>query len=320
MKGIWVTWELQRRNIGLSAAIGFPLYQISIQSNRVIRYLKSIIATYRAIRSESPNIVVAQNPSIVLALFVILYSKIGRYRPVIDAHNSGIYPLEGRSTLLWKLSCWLQRRAALTIVTNQTLKDVVESNGGKAFILPDAVPNKLSNMTGTKLKGEKNLTCICTFSADEPYLEILKAASSLPNNIHVYFTGKFVGKIDPKNLADNVHLTGFISEVDYWNLLYSSDIIIDLTLRENCLVCGAYEAIALGKPLILSNTVATKKYFSKGCIYVDPFKDAICMAMQESLNNIESLRIEIQVLKMEIHDTWIELVSQIKDEFNMMAR
>lgn len=318
MKGIWITWEFQRRNIGISNAVDFPLYQFNIQSCRTVRYIKSLIASYMAINSESPRIVVAQNPSILLALFVILYSTIKGYHPVIDAHNSGIYPLESRSRILMKLSKWLQRHASLTIVTNKALENAVKENGGSAFVLPDAIPSIPAKLKRLQLKGEKNLTCICTYNEDEPYQEIIKAANLLPNGVHVYFTGKFKGKIDPRNQHDNVHFTGFIPEHEYWELLYSSDIIIDLTLRENCLVCGAYEAVSLNKPLILSNTDALRNFFSKGCVYTNPNQNDIYKAMIEAIHNIENLQNDMKNMKMEIEVKWKEKISELKSKLSTL--
>ena len=56
---------------------------------------------------------------------------------------------------------------------------------------------------------------------------------------------------------------------EYVSMLYSVDATIDLTNRENCLVCGAYESVAAGKPMILSKTQALMEYFNKGAVYVE---------------------------------------------------
>ena len=316
MKGIWFTWEHQRRNLGISSALDFPLHQFDIHCNLTIRYLKSIHATYRTIKNEEPSIVVAQNPSLILALFVILYHKVGRYYPIIDAHNSGIYPFEGKSKIICSLANWLQQRASLTIVTNPMLKKIVEHNGGSAFVLPDAIPHIPEKLTNLQLEGKINLTCICTYSKDEPYREVIEASRLLPSEIHIYITGKNRGDINTTTLPDNVHLTGFIPEKTYWDQLSSSDVIIDLTLREDCLVCGAYEGVALGKPLILSNTNALKKYFSKGCVYTSPQKNDIYRAIIKATQNIKKLQEEIAALEKELKLDWQNRLSQLKFALN----
>lgn len=316
MKGIWVTWEFQRRNEGISASIGFPLYQIEVQSSRLLRYLKSAVATFKAIKKERPEIVVSQNPSIFLAIFTVLYSKVGKYYPVIDAHNSGIYPFEGKVKAFNIIAAWLQRKAFLTIVTNLPLKHVVQNNGGRAFVLPDAIPRVPVKLKQLRLNGKYNLVSICTFSDDEPYKEIIAAAQLLPDDVHIYITGRFEGKVNIKDLPRNVHLTGFVPEQEYWDLLYSAHVIMDLTYRENCLVCGAYEGVALEKPLILSNTAVLKEYFSKGCVYSNPEKLDIHTAILESIKNIGQLQEAITELREEISSDWCRKIVCLMEMLN----
>ena len=39
--------------------------------------------------------------------------------------------------------------------------------------------------------------------------------------------------------------------------------MLDLTLKPNCLVCGAYEALALQKPMVLTGNPATRDLFER---------------------------------------------------------
>jgi trehalose-6-phosphate synthase len=158
-----------------------------------------------------------------------------------------------------------------------------------------------------------NLACICTFCEDEPYQEIIQAATLTTNDVAIYFTGKYEGKIDTTNIPLNVKLLGFLSEDEYWSLLASSDIIIDLTLRENCLVCGAYEGVAMAKPLLLSDTAALKSYFTQGCIYVKATqKNSIAQGIDIAIKNHGKLKEEITELKIKLGQDWGEKISTLK--------
>ncbi len=318
MNGVWITWESQRRNIGISSALNFPLQVIENKSNRLIRYLKSIFTTYKYIQNKSPDIVIAQNPSIVLASFIIIYSRIGKYLPVLDAHNSGIYPMEGKSKVMMLVARWLQRHAALTIVTNEFLKNHVEENGGHAYVLQDAVPSTPHNEK-TQLSGINNIVSICTYSDDEPYLEIIESAKSISKDIHIYITGNHKGRINTDSLPNNVHLTGYLPEDRYWELLKSSDIIMDLTYRENCLVCGAYEAVALEKPLILSNTRALKTYFHKGCTYTEPSAENIAQSIEKTIAKLGVLQGKTKELKDELNIEWHKKSKLLLEKLNLLA-
>ncbi len=311
--GIWITWERQRRNIGISAALGWPLYEMIDGSPRLIRYNRLIIKTIRTILREKPSVVCVQNPSIVLALLGVLCKGIMGYWCVVDAHNSGLIPLEGRSEILLKIARWIQRRADLTIVTNEEMKAMVEANGGKAAVLPDRLP-EVPSVEPAVTRGGRSVTYICTFSEDEPYREVIKAAGLLDENIIVYITGNHRGRIDTESLPSNVELTGFIDEAAYWSLLAASDAVMVLTLREGCLVCGAYETVALGRPLILSDTKALRSYFNRGCIYVKPDSQSIAWGIREALQRKEDLRAGVRELSGTIDREWRNIFSAFQEE------
>jgi hypothetical protein len=74
-------------------------------------------------------------------------------------------------------------------------------------------------------------------------------------------------------------LTGFLDEQDYWELLASSDAVMDLTTLADCLVCGAYEAIAVNRPMILSNNAASAATFAGFGEFADNTPDGIAQAV-----------------------------------------
>jgi len=316
--GIWITWETQRRNQGLSNALGWPLYEIDLEIPGLFRYSISIIKTIGIILKQKPTIVVAQNPSIVLSLLVILLHKFLNYKAVIDAHNSGIFPGEGTHTLLLHITQWIQKKADLTIVTNSELKNVVESNGGKGFILPDALPVTPKKIKPYPLASEKSVCFICKFHNDEPYDEVIAAAKAIPSDIHIYITGNYRNKVSTESVPANVHLLGFISDEDYWSLLYSVSLVIDLTTRENCLVCGAYESVALLKPMLLSDTQELKTYFYKGAVYVCPQTDAIAQGIETAFSHLNKLKHGVRELNLELENKTKERILALQKTFETL--
>jgi glycosyltransferase involved in cell wall biosynthesis len=315
MHGIWITWEKQRRNVSISSAIGFPLFEIIINKKRLSRYFISIYKTIEIIIKERPQILIVQNPSIVLAATTVLIKKIFGYFLVVDSHNSGIFPAEGNNDLLMLMSNLIQRFADLTIITNDEIASEVKKNGGRFFILPDRIPDIPEGLKIDKLKGRINLAFICTFSSDEPFNEVIDSAKYIPDDVYIYVTGKYQNKIDMNRVPNNVILMGFIPDDDYWSLLNSVDIVIDLTTRESCLVCGAYEGLALAKPMILSNTRITKSYFSNGAIYVDPNIESIAKGINESINCTVEMSNELVELKKRLSFQWEKLIIEFKDKY-----
>ncbi|MCW9014601.1 MAG: glycosyltransferase [Gammaproteobacteria bacterium] len=288
-KAVWVTWENQRRNKSLSKKLGVTLFQLEINSHRILRYPILILKTLMVLLKHRPRILFAQNPSIILALFIVIYGQIFGKRSVIDCHNAGVYPFEGKVFWATQIARYIFRNSHLIIVTNESLKAYVESHGGEAYILPDPFPSIKENKD-VQLAGELNFLLICTWAADEPYKEVFEAFSSLNKNWVLYVTGNSKGKEKylSQSLPSNVVLTGYIPDEDFDDLLNSCDCVIDLTTREDCLVCGAYEAVAVGKPVILSGTDALKAYFLDAAIYTENNVEQIAVAVKQVAMDLSS--------------------------------
>lgn len=300
-KKIWVTWESQRRNISLSNELGIKLFQFDVRLNPVFRYAVSLYKTIVVFIKEKPSVIFVQNPSLILAFLAVHYGKILNIPIVVDAHNAGLSPFDGQKKWANIIALDIIKNATVTIVTNENLKGYVERLGGRALVFPDPIPEFSHSTVGKKLNGKINILFICTYASDEPYLEVIKAARELGKEVFIYITGKSKGKEKEFNhlLSENVILTGFISEHDYVQMLHSVDIIIDLTTREDCLVCGAYEAIAAEKPMILSDTKALRGYFYKGALYVDNTSKDLVIKINEAISSLVRLKKEVTALKTE---------------------
>ena len=307
-KKIWVTWESQRRNRELSSAFGaklFELCEIDRIKSRIIKYGLGIFKTSLILLRERPKVIFCQNPSLVLSAFLVVLGRLSRIEVCVDCHNAGLFPLEGRSKVLLFVSKFIQRHAKLVIVSNPDLKERVKRNGGKYYVLPDKVPS-LANTKPRKLKGKWNLLFICSFADDEPYQTVFEAAKKLPRDIVIYVTGDYRGKIDstPGGATENLVFTGYLPEPDYVILLRSVDAVIDLTEREDCLVCGGYEALSAEKPLVLSNRKALREYFSQGAIYTEHNPASISKAICEVIENKEDLTEKVRILKAAKQAEW----------------
>lgn len=322
MKSIWITWEDQRRNRELSRAFNVKLFELSEIDqikNRFTKYVIGIAKTIKIYFKEKPKVVFCQNPSLILSFFLVLLKTIDRIKVIVDAHNAGLFPKEGRSRLLGYIARFIQRKANLTIVTNESLKKHVEMNGGHAFVLPDKIPS-IPITVPRKLKGKVNLLFICSYGDDEPYEIVFKAAQNLHDSICVYVTGNYKKKgIEQNQLPSNVILTGFVPEPEYVEMLNSVDATIVLTSRENCLVCGAYETVAVEKPMILSNTNALRNYFNMGAVYADDTAEGLERAISNLLAKKDELSTQVKELKISREIEWLKRKEDLeKSVFNCL--
>jgi hypothetical protein len=186
----------------------------------------------------------------------------------VDAHNEAVEPFINLSRAICFLTRWVLRKADLTIVTSKQLASAVSAAGGRPFVLPDRVPHPPKERP-KHIPGEFSLVLICTYAPDEPLREVLEAVGDL--DVTLYVTGN-KKKCDPAILESaprNVIFTGFLAEQEYWDYLRACDAIIDLTTMPNCLVCGGYEAAALGQSLLLTLSDAASDLFGNAALYTD---------------------------------------------------
>ncbi len=73
---------------------------------------------------------------------------------------------------------------------------------------------------------------------------------------------------------------------------------------ENCLVCGAYEAVALEKPLVTSYTRALRQYFHRGTVYSRHDPASLAESIGHALAHRRTLAAEMTVLKRELSVQW----------------
>ncbi|HKD53570.1 MAG TPA: glycosyltransferase [Steroidobacteraceae bacterium] len=263
-----LSWFDHRRTRELCGGLDIELVPLATPYGGLRRYLVLTVRTVALLARRRPRVLLVQNPSLVLSVLAVALRGALRYRLVVDAHNEAVDPYENRQFCIGALSRWVVRRADLTIVTNRQLAQRVREQRGEPFILPDRIPAAPGGAARTLASGY-NVVLIATFAKDEPISAIFDAVRGV--QLHLHVTGnpaRLPARVKAAAPA-NVHFTGFLAEGDYWSLLRSADAIVDLTLKPDCLVCGAYEALALGKPVLLSANAASIELFGDGALYTD---------------------------------------------------
>ncbi len=320
---IWITWETQRRSITLARQFGCKLFIFDFEG--FFRYPLCLIKTFLTLIIHQPRLLFVQNPSIVLAAFSCIYSSITGTKLVIDRHSnfrlnkpqSGSFPI----WLFMRFHYYSLKHADLTIVTNDYLADLVRRAGGKAAILPDKLP-ELSTPSTDYHKENTRLLLISSFGSDEPIREVIEAFSMLDRkNCELFVTGNFKKRISeiPSHLPPRLHLTGFIPDSQYIKLLTSSDIILVLTKADYCMLCGCYEAVAVEKPLITSDKLVLREYFSQA-VFVENNSESICRGITKVLKNPTYYKKKITAMKMDIKKRWENHFSTLKSVLDNLVQ
>ena len=303
---LWISWENHRRTDEICDFLSIkPCVIISSKTSKA-RYFYLIKETLKKIYKTKPSALIVQNPSIVLASIAVMLQPLFNYKLFVDAHNEAVQPYTHDNRIIRFAARLLMRYSKYTIVTNKYLAEIVNGCGGQAVILPDRVPTIGEIKPISLVRDTFNIILIATYAADEPIVEIIDAACALKDKVTLYVTGNFskLEKSFIESLPSNIIFTGFLTNEDYWSYLKSADTVIDLSLKDNCLVCGAYEAVAVSTPLILSDSKASVEYFNKGALYTDNSMDDISSKFLLAIKNHAELMLEMKTFSEELSAIW----------------
>ncbi len=250
-----------------------------------LRYVIQGWGTWKLLEKDRPAFVIVQSPPMFAPLTVALWCKLrGRKRTsyIIDCHPGTFYHRYWRWAL--PLIRLLARGAITSLLCNEGAQSIMSNWNANYIFLPDGLPD-LSSRSGTMgSEGKKRIAVISTIADDEPIDEAFAAARLLPQ-VTFYVTGN--PERATKELLDhkpaNVILTGFLRGSTYSGLLHNVDGIMVLSRLRNTLSCGAFEALSLAKPTILSDLPEQRRWFSSGFIMVENTPEDIAKGVETLL-------------------------------------
>ena len=330
---VWITWEDHRRSRVLASQFKADYCPFSLKAGRWARYPTLALMTLVFLFRRKPKLVFCQNPSIVLTAVACFFKPIMGYALIVDRHSNFKLESVNSKNIKWKifhfLSRWTVKKADLTIVTNSYLRELCEKWQGHATVLQDKIPNIPEPPVNRSFDffrndAKKHVMCITTFDPDEPVHEMVEASRKFRDTAF-YMTGNFrkVFKESEKDsrFEENTIFTGFIDDESYAWLLHKADVIVVLTTKEYLLNCGAYEAIAVGKPVLLSNTDTLKSYFGQDIVYADPNDStSIAAGIEELLENQNQHAALISNKKKELNKKWEERFKITEDSIEYYSR
>jgi glycosyltransferase involved in cell wall biosynthesis len=238
-------------------------------------------------------------------VLAVLTRRLFGYYLVVDAHNEGVRPFHRPGALVRWFTRGVLKRADATIVTNAALVQDVAAAGGRPLVLPDRLPEPPPLPLKHEITDDApHVVVIATFWGDEPIAAIIEAAATMPE-VRFAFTGD-ARKFDKTGteLPPNVRLTGFLPDSAFWQLLAQAVVVCDLTLKSDCLVCGAYEALAVGKPMVLSDNPATRESFGPAAVLTGSAPDEIAQAVATAIQQRERLEANARDLREAFRTSW----------------
>ena len=313
-RAVFISWaKTMPRTKGLAQELGVRDYYIEYWKGRSpwllpVRYVRQSLETLAVLRRERPRLIIVTNPPILLPLLAWFAARWLKAELIIDSHTTAI---TGKWRRVLFLHRFVSRRALATLVTNEPLREMVAAWGAPALVLEDRVPNL--PIVPTPPNDHFTVGVVSLVADDEPLSAILAAAASLPE-YRFFITGRIRPQLDPylARTPPNVSYTGFLTGADYVGLLNRVDAVMVLDTENYTVLCGAYEAVAVEKPLITSDWPVLKNYFSAGALYVDNTPESIRSAVVEADRCAERLRSEMRGLKRLLKRNWDDRFAAIR--------
>jgi hypothetical protein len=320
------------RSQRLAAALGAEMHKVHFLTfQRPLlappKYLAQALATCRLLWRRHPRVVLVQNPPIFLVMIVALYARLTGSHYIIDTHTGGLVGYKwGWSVPLHR---WLSRRALATIVTNASLRDrLLGGSSRRSFrvvILGDP-PVEWGDTAApsSPQQGARQVAVIATYAADEPIEEVLAAARQLPD-VSFSITGdaRRLPAAVRAGCPPNARLTGWLSDAAYSELVCRANVVVALTTRNHTLLCGAWEALYAGQPLITSDWPVLRMTFPQGTVFTGATSTEISAAIHLALAQEDYLRAAMQSLAASKRQAWALAIAELRaliPEYEIVSR
>jgi glycosyltransferase involved in cell wall biosynthesis len=275
-----------------------------------LRYMFHGMQTLRLLFQKRPRVVIVQSPPSFAVLFVALYCKMTNSRYVIDAHSDAF------QRGIWTCPQWLYDRitrgAALSLVTDEFFRSMIEKKGGRVMVLRDPVAT--TPLSPIQRQEQFSVTVVNTFARDEPLEAVLQAAAGLPD-VRFSITGK-LSRANPdllRQAPSNAVFTDFLPDEAYYRLLRSSDAVMSLTTRDHTLQCGACEALSLERPIITSAWPLLQEYFCRGTVHVDNTAAGIRQGIESLKQDYNRYEAEVVELRKMRRQEWQQQTAELAD-------
>lgn len=269
-RGLVIGWmPISRRSATIARALG---YQLRIMPRRgmgrpwtaPLAYPVSALRSAWILLRHRPRSVVVVAPPVFAPLCVVPIARLLGARVVVDIHSGAM--LDPRWRWSVPLLAWAARQGFAT-VTLESLAGRLSELRVRSLVLPDPLPSidesPISEAAtslpaaGTDPGNERpRVVAICGWGVDEPVEALISAARGATWDLAI--TGRPRRRLE---LPSNVTLTGFLDEASYVALLRSASLVVALTERNETLLSGAWEALALKRPFVVSATATLREAF-----------------------------------------------------------
>lgn len=265
----FISWNNSARSKALAEHINADYSLFSPDRSLLLRHSLCFFWTIKVLWQKKPSIIFIQYSFLLLCLIVAYKKTINPKAKIItDCHTKAFARLPPKvfAPVFIKIRNYLFSNVAHIFIHNNELLPAAKLICNSASVLIDPIPH-LTTDNSFAIETQKPLvTFVCSFDTDEPVDIIAAAAQELSREFQLLVTGKPTAEFLAQLKDTDVIATGYLKREEYLSLLAQSRVIVGLTTEEYCLQCSGYEALALGKAFVTSNTISLRNFFGDAAI------------------------------------------------------
>ncbi len=316
---VWITWHNAARSRNMAKFLNLELHEIFIHSNPLFRHAGSALWTLWILIKYRPKVVFLQL-SFLLLLFTAIYKMLSFNKVVIvaDCHTKALRrKVDGKlNKIFWPLKKFSFSKVDFSIVSNIGMEADIKNLHSNYFFIPDKIPENKINKIGNS---QKYCVNISSFAVDEPVKEIFDLAELLnKENIKLYWTGKVnENLIKDFNKPENLVFTGYMTFEEYYDLIGNANCLIALTTESDTLQSGAYEALSVEVPMVITDSKALKNYFDSAALYTNHKPEDLFEKVKYAIENRDRIISEIQSVKRKRNQEYSDLIEELEAQVNI---
>jgi glycosyltransferase involved in cell wall biosynthesis len=237
---------------------------------------------WQLLRRKRPEVLVVITPPVVAPAVAWLWCLTHRCRLVVDCHTATFYWWKWRWSV--PLHWFLFRRTSVVLCHTDADAARVRSWGVPALVLSDDLPDPSKASPLQRIDGRPRVVVAGSLETDEPVADALKAAALLPD-VEVRVTG------NPRRLPaavrasapQNVVWTGYLPHAQFLGEMQTADAVAVFTTCRHAMNRAAFEAIALSRPLVLSDLPLLRDRFEEAPLYSANRPEAMAETIRRAL-------------------------------------
>jgi glycosyltransferase involved in cell wall biosynthesis len=246
-----------------------------------LRYVLDGIQTWRLLNRHRPAAVIVGSPPAFAMLVAWWWCRRNPCRLVVDCHTGAFHGRKWRWSLA--LHRMVARRATLMLAHIEEDEAAIRSWPAPALLLPSDLPDVSEAQPQSPPAGAR-VVVAGSLDGYEPVPAVLDAARLIPD-VEVWLTGD-TSRIAASVVSaapPNVRFTGWLEYPKFLGELLAADVVAVFSTDRRIMNRSAFEAIGLGRPLVLSDFQGLRSRFGPAAIFTPNEPRAMADAMKRAL-------------------------------------